>query len=134
MATALSSLPCSSLAMEREALFIQKIIQVTNATAMIDMIAAEALLRLEGEVRRGELQQRPDGHAQPDGEADPGPDEADVALSSGPDEVGHEDADHESGLEAFAQSDEVVAEHGSKGKAYLTFGKPRAAAPIHVVS
>ncbi len=37
MATALSSLPCSSLAMDREALLIQKIIQVTNATAMIDM-------------------------------------------------------------------------------------------------
>ena len=100
--------------MPREALRIQKIIQVTKPTARIDItppIVSWAVNERGGQ-RGDELQQSPGGGSDGQGRADTDPDQFEAITMPGLDQEGGEDADDQRGLESFSESDQVVGEHG----------------------
>jgi hypothetical protein len=74
---------------------------------------ADGLLRLERQTLRPEREGRAEGERDCDREADARPDRGEEVAPVSLDDVGDEDADDERGLEAFAQTDEEVGEHGS---------------------
>ena len=75
--------------------------------------AADGLLRLEGETPWPEGEQRAEPDGDDDGDGDAQPDARQQLAAIGLDQVGHEDADDQRGLEAFTQSDQEVREHGA---------------------
>ena len=90
--------------MLRAALAIQKIIQVTKPTAMIESDAADQLLGLEGEALGPEGQGGTEGEGDDHGDADAEPDRGQQVAAVGLDQVGDEDADDERGFETLAQA------------------------------
>jgi hypothetical protein len=74
--------------------------------------AADDLLGLEGESVGAEGQHGAESEGEGDRGTDAEPEAGEDVTSADLDHVGDEDADHESGLEALPESDEVVGEHG----------------------
>ena len=98
--------------MPRAALAIQKIIQVTKPTATIDSDAADASCASKVRPRGPNVSSAPKRERDGDRERHAGPDPGEQVATVGLDQVGDEDADDQGCLEAFAQPDQVVGEHG----------------------
>ena len=107
---AVSILPRSSPESPRAWRAIQKTIQVTKPTAMIERMPPRRLLGLEGQALRSEGEQGAEGEGEHDGRGDAAPDAGEQVAAFGLDEVGDQDDDDEAGLEPLAQPDQVVAE------------------------
>jgi hypothetical protein len=74
--------------------------------------ASDGILSLGAQPVRPESEDCTDGECEHDGQTDADPDAAEHVTATDLDHVGHEDTDDECGLEALAQADEKVCEHG----------------------
>ncbi len=99
--------------MWRATLAIQKIIQVMSATATIERIPPIASWASNVSVLGPKVRIAPNPIETSDRDGDACPQPADEVMALDAHEVRKEDADDERGLEAFAKTDEVVAEHGA---------------------
>ena len=111
--SASSSLWCRSDFMCRAVRAIQKIIQVTRPTATIDSVPPMASCASNDSPDGPNVSSAPKPSDDGDRDADAGPQRGQLVAAPGLDQVRDEDADDQRGLEAFAQTDEVVGDHGA---------------------
>ena len=97
--------------MDRAALAIQKIIQVTKPTATIDSAPPISSWASKVSPFGPKVRAAPKAEGDDDGDADAQPDPRQQVTAVGLDQVGDEDADHQGGLEALAQADQEVGQH-----------------------
>ena len=131
MASAASSLPCSSDFRCRAVRRIQKTIQVTRPTARIDREPPRASCASNVSSWEPNSRAQPKPRASGDRDADADPDRPQGVPAARLHQVGDEDADDQAGLQALAQTDQVVGEHAVPsllrsclGNAYLSRRRP----------
>ena len=107
--------------MPRAARAIQKIIQVTKPTATIDRMPPISSWASKVSPRGPKVSSAPKARLTADRDADAEPDPRQQVPAVGLDEVGDQDADDQRGLEALAQADQVVREHGGSLRASLRY-------------
>ena len=90
---------------------IQKIIQVTNTTAMIDRIPPNRSWSRQVMSREVKVEHGAEAEGEGDRQSHTDPDPRQQVAPFDLDEVGDEDADDQRSLEALAQTDQVVREH-----------------------
>ena len=107
-----STWPRSSPQRPRAARAIQKIIQVTKPTATIDRMPPISSWASKVRPRGPKVSSAPKASETTTATATPSPDARQQVSTVGLHQVGDQDADDERGLEALAQADQVVGEHG----------------------